>query len=501
MTEPLKPDVPPAEPDINSAPWFDQFWAGTALFCSMYYILTLNSEILSGIGMPVAATMLATFVVIIFFNATGLLVTGTGLMIAPAVGISIFVVNFVRASQAQLGHFSWGNAMLGCAFGGVLLIAVSLGSWRTKLIQDLPESVRKGAKAAIGALLISEAIEKYNKFTETPKEGQTIHPGMIDPTFGLITTFICVAVLFAFFRLRERDKAREIGVVGRSALRDVLRLFLRVEFVLVAVLMRVLLEWEPSSYISSLPAHTTLEILGLHPIWANTDHGFVGLILTGLIGLLVWFIVVTDIPGTPNAVLPPSIQQSQFKRAVKWGYINDAIAAFFSPLIGASTTIYYAENQLLTDFKAYGRIAGMTCIFWFCAILFVVIYFDISVERILPPFAVLPILLFIGLFIVAISFRPDGVEHVAVDLPGNLKVTNDRGLEYFLPTAIAVVLAPRIGVEYAIPISIISYWLVGSPQLKQKPTDSGHGPTFVFISWGAAAVLAVVSAMHILTTP
>src|SRR5271169_6009998 len=153
-----------AAPDKTA--WFDQFWAGTALFCSMYYILTLNSTILSQIGMPISATVLATFLAIIIFNITGVLATGTGLMIAPAVGISTFIVHFVKAAQVQLPQFGWGNEMIGCALAGAGLIWASFkkkGTFRTQIIEDLPESVRKGAKAAIGALLSFEALEQYKE--------------------------------------------------------------------------------------------------------------------------------------------------------------------------------------------------------------------------------------------------------------------------------------------------------------------------------------------------
>jgi xanthine/uracil/vitamin C permease (AzgA family) len=489
----------PATFAANTKKWYDQFWAGLALFCSMYYILTLNSQILFQIGMPVASTMLATFLVIIVFNFTGVLLTQTGLMIAPAIGVSTFVVHFVKAAQVQLPGFGWENAMLGCLIGGAGLIWASFakqGNLRTQVIQDLPESVRKGAKAAIGSLLAFEALEQYKELTAAS--------GPINPIFGFISVSVSVSVLFVFFLLRERHKTISDGMLG-----DVSRFFLRIEFILAAIIMRIALQIFEPSYINSLPSRTEFQFLwGNGSSLAHIDWAFASLMLTLLMAVMIWFIVITDIPGTPNVVLPEEIQKGKFNRAVKCGYKNDAFAALLSPVFGTATTIYYAENQILRDFQTFGRGAGLACIFFFTAILATVFllprmsHYEISIEWILPPFAVLPILLFIGLFIVSISFMPEAMSRSeaakGAELPSGHDIVKSRGPQYFLPTAIAVVLTPWIGLEYAFPLSILSYWCVSSSGEEEAQTRPGHGSSFVWISAGAAAVLLVVVLMHVL---
>lgn len=54
-----------------------EIWAGLALFCSVYYIITLNAEILGGksVGLPAEAIIFGTVLSVIFFNATGVLMT------------------------------------------------------------------------------------------------------------------------------------------------------------------------------------------------------------------------------------------------------------------------------------------------------------------------------------------------------------------------------------------------------------------------------------------
>ena len=76
------------------------------------------------------------------------------MMIAPAIGISTFVSHFVQtASRKSPAVFGVGDAMLACAFAGVALV---LTSWKTDLrsrvIDEMPDAVRRGVIAAIGEI-------------------------------------------------------------------------------------------------------------------------------------------------------------------------------------------------------------------------------------------------------------------------------------------------------------------------------------------------------------
>ena len=461
--------APDQKPNIQSQSTVsDEIWAGLALFCCMYYIIGLNSQILAKIGLPVSSTVLGTFLAIILFNAVGIFLTRTGLMIAPAVGISTFIVHFVVSVQHQsLTLFSWANAMLGCFLAGFLLIVTTITSdLRTKIIEEMPEPVKKGAKAAIGSLLASEAFDQYNHFTAKG--------GGINPSFGFWSVSLAVAAIVGFFALRSF-----VAPSLLSSRFDYLKVLLRLEFVLVVAAMSVALHLFQPGYVGSLPQSTELSWLWWHPSAIPFYNGSATWILTIIFVAVIWFIVITDIPGTPNEVLPADLAQKNDGRAVRLGYINDAIAAFFSPVCGTTPTIYYAENQLLKDFKAFSRIPGYTAVLLFLTTLIVIVASKpltghaISLEWVLPPFAVLPVLLFVGLYIVAISFTGDSAERPLLPI---------RTPEAYFPAAIAVVLTPEIGLEYAFPLSILSYWCAGK-------REGDYGPSFVWISWGAAVSL------------
>jgi xanthine/uracil/vitamin C permease (AzgA family) len=462
----------------KTAKWHEEIWAGLARFCWMYYIISLNAQILSEIGIPQSATFFATFLVIVLFNISGISLTGTGLMIAPAVGISTFVKHFVISAQHESqGVFGWQDAMKGCAFAGVLLVVTSLlfTSLRSQIIEDMPESVKKGAKAAIGSLLASEAIEQYNKFTGKG--------GGVDPGFAFWSVSLAVIVIIGFFAARNMFRQ-----TGSTAISNILLVLLRAEFLLVVLGMSLALHVFQPHYIASLPRTTEFSWLWQAPGALAFHSGFITNVLLGVLTIMIWFIVVTDIPGTPSAVLPPDVIKADSNRVVRRGYINDAFAAMFSPLCGTTPTIYYAENQILGDFKAFTPLVGATATGLFAFFALAIGWStlsgqSLSVERILPPFALLPVLLAIGLYIVAISFADEPVKK---DVAAPEKIAG--GPEEYFPAAIAVILTPQIGLEYAFPLSILSYWCVG----KKQPS---YG-TFSWVTVGAAVSLAIEVAIH-----
>ena len=113
---------------------------------------------------------------------------------------------------------------------------------------------------------------------------------------------------------------------------------------------------------------------------------------------------------------------------------------------------------------------------------------EFSFQRLIPPFAVLPVLLFIGLYIVALSFLRDKGEH---------DDGSRRPLEYYMPSAIGVILTPEIGLEYSLPLSILSYWLV-KPATEGPDAKPLHGPSYNWVTGGAAGLLVLLVLMHLL---
>jgi xanthine/uracil/vitamin C permease (AzgA family) len=458
--------------------WHEELLAGTALFCCLYYVVSMNSKILGEMHIPPSSAIAATFLSLIFCNLSGAIWTRTGLMIAPAIGISTFVSTFVQTfSTKSATIFGVGDAMLGCAFAGVVLVVTS---WKTDLrsrvIEEMPDAVRRGVIAAIGALLVYEALKQYLEITGPQ--------GYVDRLLGTLVIAIGLAILIGFYLIRRVFSSAGVGVWT-----NIVRFSLRIEFVLVIALSSVVLHLFEPPYINSLPLKTELSWIWLAPgVWssfhfhAGTVGGWI------VVAVVVWFIVLTDIPGTPNVVLPLTDQIADRDRAVGAGFINDSAAALLSPFLGTTPTIYYAENQILKEFGCYGRLVGLTAVFWF-SLVFIIIgsstwwgFSPISLERVLPPFAVLPALLYIGLLIISVAFFSPTLQAA--------QPTKKRPIGSYVPAAISVSLTSIIGLEFAFPLAVISYWIITGTMRRSDTPE--HGRSFIWITWGAGVQLVIM---------
>jgi AGZA family xanthine/uracil permease-like MFS transporter len=436
----------------------EDVYAGLALFFSMYYVLSLNPKILEGAGLPHAATLAATLAVILAGNLTGIALTRTGLMIAPAIGISSFVASFVQSiHNPQM--FNGSYVMLSCVLAGVALV---LTSWlfptlRTRIIEELPAPVRKGASAAIGSLLVKKSFDLFN---DCVAAGVGRH-------FAIAAVALGVFIIVLFFLLRtgaRRDGWRQLA--------------LRSEFVLVVVTILILLLCFQPAYYKRLPRRIELAFLwqDLSGFAAAANPVVTGC-LTLVLAAIIWFIVVADIPGTPVEVLPADMPDRD--TSIRRGFFNDSLWALLSPLFGTTPTIYYAENNILRAFQpngaggTYFARAGYITVALFALLLAGALAAGVSLERIIPPFATVPILMFIGIYIISASLLPKGSEPASYP-----------SLQYHIPTAIAIILTPRLGIEYSFPLTALSFLFVRNPTERVEPT-------FLWVLVGSGVCLVV----------
>ena len=179
--------------------------------------------------------------------------------------------------------------------------------------------------------------------------------------------------------------------------------------------------------------------------------------------IIVWFVVITDIPGTPNVVLPKSEIAANEKRLVENGYRNDGVFAFLSPVFGATPTIYYAENLILRESRRFSPLVGLTFVFWFVLALALVMYFgehpDLgwSLERVMPPLAVAPVLIFVGAYVTLTSLLPQRLTPEA--LPSDPK--DWKTAKTYIPAVLGIVATPIAGLEVGFPLSVVCVVLAG----------------------------------------
>ena len=129
--------------------------AGLTTFLTMAYIIFVNPNILAQAGMDHGAVFVATCLA----AAIGCFIMGfyanLPVALAPGMGLNAF---FTYTVVLEGGH-SWQIA-LGCVFfSGVLFILISLFKIREWLINTIPDTLKKGIAAGIGAFLAIIAME------------------------------------------------------------------------------------------------------------------------------------------------------------------------------------------------------------------------------------------------------------------------------------------------------------------------------------------------------
>ena len=186
--------------------------AGIALFFSTFYILSLNPEILSKAGVPYGLALLGTLLVIVFGNLCSGSFSKTGLIIAPAVGISVFIADFVQATEI----LNWREAYIAVGIAGIALMITSLKTnWRDTIVSHgLPVSVKSASVAAIGALLTSKAFSFLSSVSQNvSKDGAN---GLIQfiILYGYIVAGVAIIIGFSIGRTRRKTESNNpIGTI------------------------------------------------------------------------------------------------------------------------------------------------------------------------------------------------------------------------------------------------------------------------------------------------
>ncbi|MGH1485168.1 MAG: solute carrier family 23 protein [Cellvibrionaceae bacterium] len=446
---------------------------GITLFFSCYYVLSANPTLLSSAGVPASSVLLGTLIVIILGNLSGAIATNTGLIIAPALGISAFFANYIENAQG----FDWTHGLIVSAVSGLLIIITSFCTdWRNTIVNHLPEPVTIGIKATIGSILVGASFGLMD---------QIIDNQLMEKRFIVLLMAMAVLITICIIKARQHYKERATGWVLT---------FLSLEHLIAVIFVTSTLYLMAPEVITSYPESSELSFI-VFPSLLETRFTFSQLMTAIPLVITLWFIIITDIPGTPPAVLPKKMIQQNEKRYVNRGFKNDSIFTFLSPLLGTTSTIYYAENQLLTENDRYTKTIGLTVSFLFLVCLLILLgsqftdLYNISLQRIIPPLAVAPVLLYIGLFVIANSFISSSTDGTSENSPNNNDALTTKGFRYYLPAALAVVLTPKIGPEYSLPITILSYWLTRSYR-REKTHIS-----FKIISGGACFTLFVYFAL------
>ena len=415
------------------------FSAGLALFLAVSYVVTANPEILSQAGIEPGAALLGTFIVVIAGTVVTSLVSGNGLVIAPAVGISIFFLEFHSSTG-----LTWNWLMVGCLMAGIAVLLAAIFDWRSRIIRAIPDSVKLGLGAALATLFVKNGLQIFSSIDASLIAENTKH------LIGLLGVLAMSGIWIARWAVLKPDRPRS----------TLLTLVLSSEvFFCVGAITLYVHFFEPA-YTAQLPADTELGFLWLSHGALEFGNPAASIFQTLIFAVIVWFIIITDIPGTPHEVIPKS-HALYDERSFRKGFVSDGVFAFLAPALGTSSTIYYGENNILKSFDSYSARVGLLCALFFViafalSVAAAVTDFDFHISRIITPVSVAPVIIYIGL-IIYLDQRERGQAAVQRDIQNNAfgKSEATAYLVEFSPALIAIVLTWLDAFEYAFLLSII----------------------------------------------
>ncbi|WP_416829090.1 NCS2 family permease [Ectobacillus polymachus] len=127
-----------------------EFLAGVTTFITFAYILVINPKVLSDAGVPFDQAFTATILATIAGTIAMALLANYPIVIAPAMGMNAY---FAYSVVQQGAGITYGVAFSAVFVTGIIFLLLSLTSFRQKLIEMIPESLKHGIAAGIGLFI------------------------------------------------------------------------------------------------------------------------------------------------------------------------------------------------------------------------------------------------------------------------------------------------------------------------------------------------------------
>jgi AGZA family xanthine/uracil permease-like MFS transporter len=296
--------------------------AGATTFAAMVYIIAVNPAIMANTGMDRADLVIATALAAIFGSVMMGLLANLPLAVAPAMGSNVI---FAFVIVKQMGA-PWQGALAMVAFTGVVFLILSLSKLREKVAKDVPEALKIGIQAAVGALIVFIGLRGAGFVVANQSTyiamGSLKSPAVLLTFLGILLTPILV--------VRRIPGALIISI----ALLTIIGLF-------VPLNDTKMVTTAPAS-IFALPKWPTSTFLALDFVWLFT-HFIIAL------PLLFYFVcaeffstlgTLIGVTGAANLRKPDGSIPSATA-----AFATDATASIVGPILGTSVVTAYISNR------------------------------------------------------------------------------------------------------------------------------------------------------------
>lgn len=169
-----------------------EIFAGITSFLTMSYILAVNPQMFSSLGMPQGAMFTTTALVAIIGTLLMAFVAKMPFGIAPGMGSNAF---FVFAICLGMGY-SWQFALTAVFLEGLLLVLLTLTNLREAIVGAIPVTIKKSLTIGIGLFIAFVGLQNAGIVIDDSatliKLGDITHGKALLALIGLLITAILV---------------------------------------------------------------------------------------------------------------------------------------------------------------------------------------------------------------------------------------------------------------------------------------------------------------------
>lgn len=343
--------------------------AGFISYITVVYIIIVNATILSVAGIPMEAGIIATILTSFF----GCLIIGlwsnTPILLIPGMGLNaMFTYTIV-----QSGGFSWQEALATVFVAGIIFIIIAFTPLARVITTSIPDSLKEAITVGIGILLILIGFDNAGIITNS--EHTLLAIGDLSSSTAIITFIGLIITLLLFIK----------NVPGNLLLSIVITSVLAVWFG----------ESQSAGVTLSTPEFSEYFMVFGQLSWAQAGNFIFWLTAISLAMVLV-FENIGLIHGHSKMLKRPESSKKSLQAT--------AVSVLSSGVFGTSPTVASVESA--AGITAGGR-TGLTSIV--TGVLFLVSLLFIPVIKAVPPSAVSPVLILIGLLML------QNIVHIQID--------------------------------------------------------------------------------------
>lgn len=340
-----------------------EIMAGVTTFLTMAYILAVNPNILGDTGMDKGAlfttTALMAGLATIFMGVYAKL----PLALAPGMGLNAF---FAYSVCLVMGH-SWQFALTAVFLEGILFILLTITNLREKIVEVLPDTLKKAISAGIGLYIAFIGLKSANIIVDNP--ATLVSLGKISEGSALLG--IIGIVVTSILLVKNIKGALLIGIIATT---------------LIGIPLGV------TQFNGVLSAPPSIEPIFMKIQWDS--------ILSKDMFVIVFTFLFVDLFDCIGTVIGVTERAGMVKNGkiphLKEVFVVDSIATTAGAIMGTSTVAVYVESAAgVNEGGRSGLTAVTTGIFFLLALFLSPLFLSI------PVAATTPVLVLVGLMMMS----------------------------------------------------------------------------------------------------